>query len=228
MFAFFHFSIPIWLLVSAPPCDTTWSPWRSQHLACGRTRTVRGHWFPNAVSLSHPRKSHNNGGKKDNLFSFLLIPGVQERYLGLWEITQWLRNWPWGFPISKIFFSSWRLGVLQGDFQSQNVGVGCPGISSVVTQCGCQIQVIRAVSDSVTNNFLGFPNEILLPSFHSSSCSSYAAYSWGPMFCCISSSNIEILFGGLEKKKVIQKNMAMKQSEEKQYLCSSNGLTEVI
>lgn len=45
------------------------------------------------------------------------------------------------------------------------------------------------------------------------------------MFCCISSSNIEILFWGLEKKNVTQKNMAVEQSEEKQCLCSRNGLT---
>lgn len=30
--------------------------------------------------------------KKDSIFYFLLIPGIQENCLGLWEITQWLQN----------------------------------------------------------------------------------------------------------------------------------------
>lgn len=97
------------------------------------------------------------------------------------------------------------MGLLQGGFQSQRVSVGGPGVPSVGTHCGCQIQVISAVSDSVTNNFLGFPSEILLLSFHFFSCSSYAANSWGTTFCCISSSNIEILFWGLEKKMWFRK-----------------------
>lgn len=135
--------------------------------------------------------------KKDNHCSFLLISEIEE-LPGILGNHREVAKLTLGFPYLQDLFSSWRM--LQGDFQSQKAGVGCPGISSVVTQCGCQKQVIRAVSDSVTNNFLGFPSEILLPSFHSSSCSSYAAYSWGTMFCCISNCNIEILLGGFEKK----------------------------
>lgn len=88
--------------------------------------------------------------KKDNLLSYLLIPAVEEHCLGPWEITQRLQKWPWGFPISKTFFSSCRLGVLQGVFQSQRMVWDPHWVPSVGTQCGCQVKVIRPFSDSET------------------------------------------------------------------------------
>lgn len=42
----------------------------------------------------------------------------------------------------------------------------------------------------------GFPSEILLPSFISSSCSSYCADSWGIVFCCFSSCSTGVLCWG--------------------------------
>lgn len=176
------------------------------------------------MSFSHPRKSPNNREKRQSSFlppdprSGRTLPGTVGNH-------QQLQKLPWGFPIFKTFFSSCRLGVLQGVFQSQGMVWDAHWVPSVGTQCGCQVQVVRPFSDRVTNNFLGFSSEMLSPSFYSFSCSSYTAYGWSTTFCCISSGNIEILFQGLEKKHVIQKNMAMKWSVEKQCLYSSNELT---